>query len=106
MHPIRAGHHEVDLPVRPTTLVRNEVLKVCPATRGTEQAPYGDRQPALSRGQSVCDWRSGSHGDFALDAGDCIPADPDILARAIDVNSARASKDGTLAGDVVIRRNA
>src|SRR5215813_3188768 len=49
--------------------------------------------------------RTGSHGDFALDAGDCIAADPDILARALDVNSTCSSKDGTLAGDVAIRRN-
>jgi hypothetical protein len=33
MHPLRAGHHEVDLPVRPTTLVMKEAIKVCGIAR-------------------------------------------------------------------------
>jgi hypothetical protein len=49
--------------------------------------------------------RQGSHGDFALDAGDCIAANPDILAGTLDVNSTCSSEDGTLAGDVAIRCN-
>jgi hypothetical protein len=103
MHPIRAGHHEVDLPVRPTTLVMNKALWVCPATKGTGQARHmGIANPHLAEDRAS----AGSHGDFALDAGDCIAANPDILARALDVNSTRPSKDGPLAGDVAIRRNA